>query len=160
MEYINLKKDNILRIGLRTAEGQETGECWEFDLEDIELPLRLQKLIDEHKKNAKYFETQLLIIDKKQDHKGKKLLSSKQEETVKAWREYYRKEIEVFDMFLGKDGCKKYLNGRNPYYTMFKDIEEAINSIMPLIKQRSVDIKDLIKSKYGGKSEDVLEEAE
>lgn len=157
MEFINLKKSNVLKIGIRTADGKETGEHWEFDLEDIELPLRLQTLIEEHKKNARYFENQLTIINKKQEHKGKKLLSSRQEETVKAWREYYHKEIEVFDMFLGKDGCKKYLNGRNPYYTMFKDIEEAINSIMPLIKQRSIDIKDLIKNKYGGKSEDVLE---
>ena len=38
--FIKLKKDSILRIGIKDANGVDTGEHFEFDLEDIEFPLR------------------------------------------------------------------------------------------------------------------------
>ena len=36
MESIQLKKDNILRIGIKEADGTDTGNVLEFDVEDIE----------------------------------------------------------------------------------------------------------------------------
>ena len=44
--YIQLNKDNILRLGIKTNDGKDTGEILEFDLEDIELPLRYQELLE------------------------------------------------------------------------------------------------------------------
>ena len=39
---IKLNKNNILRLKIETADGKDTGEYLEFDLEDIELLLRYQ----------------------------------------------------------------------------------------------------------------------
>lgn len=155
--FIQLKKSNILKIGLRDYEGNDIGEHWEFDMEDVELPLKLNMLLEEHKKNERNFKNQVIIINKRQDQKGRKLLSKNEEDKIKAWNDYVNKEIEVYNIFLGENGVQKFLNGRKPYYTMFNEIDEAIESIMPLIEKNSVDITEKIKSKYSSKKDDVLE---
>lgn len=146
--FIQLKKDNILKIGIKDADGNDTGNHLEFDLEDVELPLRLQKCDDLHRKNVITLKNELNILDKKQDKKGKKLLSWKEEEKTKLIQEYFNKEIECLDLFLGEGGTLKLLNGRNPYITMFEDISEIIKPILPLIESRTMDIKDKIKNLY------------
>ena len=45
-DFIQLKKDNILRIGIKDTEGNDTGEHLEFDLEDIEFPLKINECYD------------------------------------------------------------------------------------------------------------------
>lgn len=155
--FIQLKKDNILRIGIKTAEGKDTGEHLEFDLEDLELPLRLNQSGVEHKKNLQQLKMQVQIIEKKQDKKGKQMLSWKEEEKIKAYRDFYKKEMEALDLFLGEGGTLKLLNGRKPYYSMYEDIGEIIEPIMPLIEQRTQDITNTIKQKYENKQSDVIE---
>lgn len=152
-DFIQLKKDNILRIGIKDSEGKDTGNHLEFDLEDIELPLRLSECEERHKKNIDYLKKQFVIIDKKEDKKGKKLLSWKEEEKFKLLSEYYKKEMEALDLFLGEGGCKKLLNGRNPYYSMYDDINEMLEPILPKIQIRTEDIKNKIVSKYKINSE-------
>ena len=100
--YIQLNKDTILRLGIKDSEGNDTGNVLEFDLEDAELLLRYQELIEQDKKNRIWLNNQMLIISKKEDHKGKKLLSSNEEAQIKVANEFFQKEKEVFDMFLGK----------------------------------------------------------
>lgn len=155
--FIQLKKKNTLKIGLQDYEGNDIGKYWEFDLEDVELPLKLNTLLEEHKKNERDFKNQIIIINKKQDQKGKKLLSKNEEDRLKAWNNYVKKEMEVYNIFLGENGCEKFLNGRKPYYTMFSDLDEAIESIMPLIEKKSVSITDMIKNKYKTKRDDIIE---
>ena len=155
--FIQLKKDNILRIGIKTAEGKDTGEHLEFDLEDLELPLRLNQSGVEHKKNLQQLKMQVQIIEKKQDKKGKQMLSWKEEEKIKAYRDFYKKEMEALDLFLGEGGTLKLLNGRKPYYSMYEDIGEIIEPIMPLIEKRTQDITNTIKQKYENKKSDVIE---
>jgi hypothetical protein len=60
--FVQLKKDNILRIGIKTADGVDTGNHLEFDMEDIELPLRLNQCELEHKKNLQSLQAQLPTI--------------------------------------------------------------------------------------------------
>lgn len=155
--FIQLKKDNILRIGIKTAEGKDTGEHLEFDLEDLELPLRLNQSGVEHKKNLQQLKMQVQIIEKQQDKKGKQMLSWKEEEKIKAYRDFYKKEMKALDLFLGEGGTLKLLNGRKPYYSMYEDIGEIIEPIMPLIEQRTQDITNTIKQKYENKQSDVIE---
>lgn len=157
MESIQLKKDNILRIGIKEADGTDTGNVLEFDVEDIELPIRLQECIETHKRNIQDLRAQYIIIDKKQDKKGKKVMSANEEAKIKAMQEFYKKEIEALDMFLGKGGTNKLLNGRKPYFTMFDDINEYLEPIIPLIKERAGSIEEKIKAKYAKKESDVLE---
>lgn len=146
--FIQLKKDNILRIGIKDSDGNDTGEHLEFDLEDINLPLKLNECDEKHRKNLEFLRNQFIIIDKKEDKKGKKLLSWKEEEKLKVLQEFYKREIEALDLFLGDGGTKKMLNGRNPYYSMYEDISEILEPIMPKLKLRADDIAKKIKDKY------------
>lgn len=155
--YVQLKKDNIKRIGIKDAKGNDTGNYLEFDMEDVEYPLKLQECEELHKKNVSYVRNQFLIIDKKQDHKGRKILSSNQEEKIKILTEFYKREMNALDLFLGEGGTAKLLNGRKPYYSMYDDISEIIKPILPLLKQTSENIADKIKQKYSAKKDDVLE---
>ena len=156
-DFIQLKKDNILRIGIKDEKGVDTGEHLEFDLEDIELPLRLNECDAKHKKNLEFLRNQFLIIDKKEDKKGKFFLSRNEEEKLKVLQEFYKREMEALDLFLGKDGTKKLLNGRKPYYSMYEDISEMLEPIMPKLKLRADDVIHKIKEKYNNKKDNVLE---
>ena len=147
-DFIRLKKDNIVKIGIEDSEGNDTGQYLEFDLEDIELPLKYQECIEMHKKNAQFIKMQFVAIDKKQDIKGKKLLSKNEEEKIKILNEFYKREMEALDLFLGKDGTKKLLNGRRPYYSMYDDINEMLEPVMPILKKGFESIENKIKNKY------------
>ena len=149
--FIQLKKDNILRIGIKDTNGVDTGEHLEFDLEDIELPLKLNQCEAQHRKNLEFLKGQFVIIDKKEDKKGKFILSWKEEEKLKVLQEFYKREMEALDLFLGKNGTKKLLNGRNPYYSMYEDISEMLEPILPKLKLKSDDIANKIKEKYSNK---------
>jgi hypothetical protein len=151
-DFIQLKKDNILRIGIKDTEGNDTGEHLEFDLEDIEMPLKLNESEIKHKKNYEYLRNQFVIIDKKEDKKGKFMLSWREEEKVKALQEFYKREMEAMDLFLGEGATKKLLNGRKPYYSMYDDIMDIIEPIMPKLEVNADNIINKIKNKYSEKT--------
>lgn len=157
METIRLKKDNILKFAIQTADGEDTGNFLEFDIEDLELPIRLQECVEMHKKNINNLKTQYIIIDKRQDKKGKKIMSANEEAKIKELQNFYKKEIEALDLFLGKGGTEKLLNGRKPYLSMYDDINEYIAPIIPIIEEKAGNIKDKIKEKYSKKESDVIE---
>ena len=101
-----------------------------------------------------------IIIDKKEDHKGKKLFSSNEEAKIKATNEFYKKEAEIYDMFLGKDGVKKLLNGRKLTLARLDEIDEIIEkAILPKLQIKAEDIKKDIMAKYSNKAkrDDVIE---
>lgn len=151
------ESDLVLKI--RDSKGNETGEYLRFNLQDIELPIRWQNLIEEDKKNRTFLQNQFTIIDKKQDHKGKKLLSANEEAKIKALQEFYRKEIQIYNMFLGERGVEKLLNGREISWNTLEEIDEIINeSILPLLKINADNIKKNIMEKYSNaKRADVIE---
>ena len=157
--FIQLNRDNILRLGIRTADGEDTGNYLEFDLEDIELPLRLQSLTEEDKKNRQNLRNQIAIIDKRQDVKGKKIMSKNEEDRIKAMNDFFNKEVEVYNMFLGENGVNKLLNGRKLGWTSLQEIDEIINKqIAPYIEKNMTDITNKIKEKYSTTEEtEVLE---
>lgn len=156
---IRLKKnEDILKLRIIDEEGNDTGNYLEFNLEDIELPLRYQELVEKDKLNKQQLKNQLVIIEKKQDHKGKKLYSANEEAKIKAMVDFYKKEAEVYDMFLGKDGVKKLLNGRELSWNTLSEIDEIINSaILPKLQECGEKIKEKIMGKYKTKRDDVLE---
>lgn len=160
MENIQLKKsDSVLKFGILDEEGKETGEFITFDVEDIELPLKLAEAEEKHKANLRDIKVQLIIIDKKQDEKGDGILSKNEREKYNALKEFYKREEETLDLFLGEGGTKKLLNGRNPYYTMYDDINEMLKPILPKLTKTTDDVIKSIKTKYKleEKTEGVLE---
>lgn len=157
---IQFKRDNVLKLKLKNEMGEDTGEYLEFDLEDIELPLRYQQALEEHKKNYNSLKNQLLIISKKEDHSGKKLLSSNQEASLIALSEFYKKEIKIMDLFLGEGKTQMILDKvmrRKPYLTMFNDIMESIEEVSDLFNVGYSSIEDKIKEKYSKVEDNILE---
>lgn len=156
---IKLNKDNILRLKIVTDKGEETGEYLEFDLEDIELLLKYQELIEKDKKNREHLQNEIIIINKRQDVKGKKLLTKNEEDTLKAVNDFFNKEKEVYNMFLGERGVEKLLNGKKLGWTSLQEIDEIIEKqIAPYLDLNMKSITDKIKNKYGKvEQSDVLE---
>ena len=147
--FIQLSKGNVLTLKIKTAEGKETGEVLEFDLEDIELPLRYQELLEKDKKNKENLRNQFLIIDKRQDVKGKKLFSKNEEDKIKALNEFFKKEAEIYNMFLGERGVEKLLNGRKLGWTTLDEIDKIIKEqIEPHLNLTIDSITNKIKEKY------------
>ncbi len=147
--FIQLSKANVLTLKIRTVEGKETGEFLEFDLEDIELPLRYQDLLEKDKKNKENLRNQFLIIDKRQDVKGKKLFSKNEEDKIKALNEFFKKEAEIYNMFLGERGVEKLLNGRKLGWTTLDEIDKIIKEqIEPQLNLTMDSITNKIKEKY------------
>ena len=156
--FVQLNKSNLLRLGIKDENGKDTGEYLEFDLEDIELPLKYQDLLEQEKKNRQNLKNQLTIIEKRQDVKGKKLMSKNEEDKIKAINEFYKKEVDVLNGFLGDRGVEKLLNGRKIGWTTLEEIDEIVSKqIQPYLKDNMTSIEDKIKNKYGHKEEtDVL----
>lgn len=163
MDYIKIKeREDIFKLGIIDEKGNivkdEKGEevCLEFDLADIELPIRYNRCINEIKNAKRKLKSQFIIIDKKQDHKGKQLLSSNQEAKARAVQQFYKEAEIAMDLFLGQGGTRKYLNGRKPYWTMFEDLNEAIEPYIDKMQLSAKDMTNRIKNKYGLKESDVL----
>ena len=147
--YIQLNKSNVLKLGIKTADGKETGEYLEFDFEDLELPLRYQNLLEKDKKNKEWAKNQIRIIEKRQDVKGKKLFSKNQEDEIKFINEFFKKEVEIYNMFLGENGVQKLLNGRKLGWTTLDEIDELIEKyIIPHLEISQENIEKKIKEKY------------
>ena len=162
-DIIQLKKrKDILKLGLADEEGNVLKDndgnniFLEFDLGDIELPLKYNRCVNQIEEARKKLKTQFIIIDKKQDHKGRQLLSYNEEQKAKAVKQFYRDMEIAMDLFLGEGGTKKYLNGRNPYWEMWDDISEALEPHLDKMKLTITDMTDRIKSKYKVVENDVL----
>lgn len=146
---IKLNDDSVLRLKIQTSEGKDTGEFLEFQLDDIELPLKLQDLVEKDKKNKEHLRNQMLIIDKREDVKGKKLLSKNEEDKIRAINEFFIKEIEVYNMFLGPRGVEKLLNGRKFTWTTLQEIDDIIEKqITPHLDVSMENITEKVKEKY------------
>lgn len=163
MEYINLKeRKDILQLGFKDKDNNilkdENGnEVYiEFDLGDIELPLKYNKCINQIEQARRNLKAQFIIIDKKQDHRGKQLLSSNEVAKVNALKQFYKDMEMAMDIFLGKNGTRKFLNGKNPYFEMWEDISEAIEPYMNKMKLTIDDMETRIKEKYKVTESDVL----
>lgn len=159
--YIQLKEnEDILKLRIRDEKGKDTGEMLVFNLQDIDLPLRLQQMEEEDKKNRANLRNQFVIIDKKEDHKGKKLFSAKEEAKIKAMQEFYKKEIDIYNLFLGERGVQKLLNGRELSWNTLEEIDEIIEkAILPKLQINADSIKEKIAKKYSidVKKDDVIE---
>ena len=154
---IRLSKNNVLRLKITTDDGKDTGEYLEFDLEDIELSLRYQEMLERDKKNKDWLQKEFIIIDKRQDVKGKKLLSKNEEDKLKAISKFFNEEAEIYNMFLGDNGVQKLLNGRKLGWTSLAEIDEIIEKqILPYFEKQEKNIEDKIMQKYSLKNKEVL----
>ena len=91
----------------------------------------------------------MIIIDKREDVKGKKLLSKNEEDKIRALKDFFVKEVEVYNMFLGPKGVEKLLNGRKFTWTTLQEIDEIIEKqIAPYLDENMKNITEKVKEKY------------
>lgn len=155
MDYIQLKPSSVKKFGIRTADGIETGEYIEIDIEDLELPKKAEMCNKKHQENLRELNNKRIIIEKKQDHKDKgELYSDNEKALMEAVQEFYKKEEEALDEFIGEGATRKLLAGRKPYISMFDDINEYMEQIAPVLKEHQDSLIDKIKSKYSKQEED------
>lgn len=154
-DFIQLCESDTLKLKIKDVNGNYTGEMLEFDLEDIELLLRYQEMIEKDKKNHEWLRNQMLIIDRRQDVKGKKLLTKNEEDKLKVVRDFFNREIECYNMFLGDRGVEKLLNGRRIGWETLEEINTIIKEqIAPKLDLKMENITDKIKKKYSAKIKD------
>lgn len=146
---LNDNKD-VLKLWIKTKDGKETGEYLEFNLEDIELLDTLQKMNDETNKNYQWIKNQITIIEKKQDFKKKnKIMTNNEEMKYNAIKQYYKKQKDIFNMFLGENGVEKLLYGRKFDWETLEEINNIIkNQISPQLNITMDNITNKIKNKY------------
>ena len=152
--------EDIKRFYVYTKDGKKTGEHLDFDLEDIELIDKLDKIYNKILKNQQWIKNEMTVIDKKQDFKKKNSLMSNNEKLkYEAIKKYYNEQRNAFDMFLGENGVEKLLYGRKFEWGTLNEISEIIsNQIYPQLKISMKNITDKVKEKYKNKIEnDVLE---
>ena len=158
MEKISLKNENLEKFEIYDTEGNFTGNYLTFDLEDIELPLIYQDLLEKQEKNKTWYNEKMVILNKKQDTKTKNGFSTKQIESYKILKEFFEKEKEIYNMFLGENGVEKLLNGRKLGWTTLMEIDELIEKqILPKLNINMNNITNKIKNKYKLKEENTLE---
>lgn len=147
--YIQLKESDVLRIKIKASNGKDTGEFLEFQLDDIELPLKYQEMCERDKRNKEWAQKQMIIIDKREDVKGKKILSKNEEDKLKVLNEFFKKEIEIYNIFLGENGVQKLLNGSKFRWDSLDLIDEYIEKqILPYLDMDMNRISNKIKEKY------------
>ena len=164
-DYIKLKKRNVLKIGIKDENGNpklddKGNEVFlEFDLEDITTADRYNECLELNKKALSDLQKDIVIINKKQDAKGKGYLSKNEKAKIDAIKKYYKEVEKAMDLFLGEGGTEKIF-GKIRYLTMFDDLAEMLKPIMPKIKINAESIEKQIKEKYKVKDEDVLKDEE
>ena len=162
-EYIQLKKRNVLKIGIKDENNvsklDEFGnEIYiEFDLEDIEVPERYSKCTYLIQKATNTLQNELVIINKKQDAPGKGVMTQNEEAKMRVLKKYYKDVENAMDLFLGENGTNKIF-GETRYITMFEDLKEMLEPIMPKLKINLKSIEEKIKSKYKMQENDVLKD--
>lgn len=144
------ENEDVLKLWIKTKDGKETGEYLEFNLEDIELLDTLQKMKDETSKNYQWIKSQFVIIDKKQDFKKKnKIMTNNEEMKYNAIKQYYKKQKDIFNMFLGKNGVEKLLYGRKFDWETLEEVNNIIEKqISPQLNITMDNITNKIKNKY------------
>lgn len=151
MESLRIERKDIY-----TIEVNDKGETIEFDLADIELPFKCERAWAEVNKIAKDLQAQLVIISKQENTKQKdRLLTTKEEATLEAYRKAFREMRTAMDGFLGEGACQKIFGDRN-YLEMFNDLFDALKPHFEKMEITSHGIFERIKSKYGKKDDGVL----
>lgn len=156
---ISLDQDETLEFEVTDKDGNLTGDIIEFNMNDISLPLRYRDLLFKIKENRRNLKKEVIIIKKRQDVKTKgDPLSKNEVDLLKLNEEYMKKEIELYNEFLGKNGVQKLLCGRPVGWTTLDKIDLLISTkILPELDKHTKSLEDMIKNKYGmGKDETEL----
>jgi hypothetical protein len=135
MEKLRVEKDNVYKI-----EVNDKGECIEFDLLDIELPIKLINASEELKKQKEIYKEKIEKLKNENLNPAEDML--KQYEIDKEFCQTMR---NVLDSFLGENACQKIFGDTNRigmFDDFFTQLEPHLDKIIINVEQVK---KDLIE---------------
>ena len=152
---IQLEDKNTITFKIYDNKGNDTGETLEFNLDDVELPLRIQEIQERIKKSRINLNNQAKLIQSRPDKKGKKLMSANEEALMKLASDFFKEQAEIYNQFLGKDGVKKLLCGAPLGWTTLNKVDKIIEEkIMPELDASMENIMNEIKEIYKEANDD------
>lgn len=157
-DFIQIKEENVIRVKVKDKDNKDTGVVITFDLQDVSLPLKFNKMEALHRKNLSILRQKGVALDKQEDKKGKFLLSWKAEKKSEILEEHYKKEMEALDLLIGEGTTQKILNalGRNCYYNMFDDIVDSLTPILDKMENEADKLIKKVEEKYGVDSNELV----
>lgn len=155
MEKLQIKRNDIYRIPIIDIYGNDNGDYLEFDLQDISLPFRCMKSLEEYEKIKKYAKNQEIVIMKRDPKVKGKYMSKNSEDILKLWEKCFKDMRKAIDLFLGEGACEKIFKDKN-YINMYEDLNEALQPYLEEIGLTYEDTKKRITEKYSKKENDVI----
>lgn len=114
-----MKKINVQKNGIYKIQVNDSGDCIEFDVDDVGTQIKCYESIEKIEK-----------LENETKEKMQKLIDSKDNEINKKMayieNDMFKKMREIMDEFLGKDACQKIFGNRN-YYSMYNDLFEELS---------------------------------
>ena len=108
---IQYKDTDTLEFKILDSKGNETGETLKFNLNDVELPLKLQDIQEKIKKSRINLKNKATLIKSRPDKKGKKLMSANEEAMIQLVGDFFKEQAQIYNQVLGKNGVEKLLCG-------------------------------------------------
>lgn len=146
---IQYKDTDTLEFKILDSKGNETGETLKFNLNDVELPLKLQDIQEKIKKSRINLKNKATLIKSRPDKRGKKLMSANEEAMIQLIGDFFKEQAQIYNQFLGKNGVEKLLCGCPLGWTSLKKIDEIVEkTIMPELNTSMDKIMKEIKDIY------------
>lgn len=146
MESIRIEKDNTYKI-----EVNDKGEYIEFDLLDIELPMKCLNASKELSKQNNIHRQKIIAVEKQYKDNQELLFINKHNADM----EYCNKMRKIFDSFLGEGACEKIF-GKTNRIGMFDDLFEQLAPHFNKMQINIEKVKSKLIEKYSHKEQDVL----
>ena len=146
MEKLRINKDDVYRI-----EVNDNGDYIEFDLLDIELPMKVINLGKEIEKQTDFYNKKSIAIYKQYKDNQELLYINKNKCDV----DFCNKLRKEFDKLLGENACYKIFGDINRI-GMFDDLFEQL---MPHFEKMKIDIEkaqDKLLEKYKIENKDTI----
>ena len=155
---ISIDRDDTIEFEITDKDGNLTGDYLSFNMNDISLPLKYRDMVFKDKENRSNYKKDLFIINKKQDVKTDGDPLTKNElEALKLSEEYLKKEVEIYNIFLGENGVQKLLCGKPIGWDTLDKLDDLIkNKIYPELVKNAKSIEDMVKNKYKEETEEEL----
>lgn len=146
MEKIRINKDDTYKI-----EVNDNGEYIEFDLLDIELPMKCLNASKELKKQTDFYNKKVIAINKQYADNQELLFINKN----KVDMEFCKRMRTVFDSFLGEGACQKIFGNTNRI-GMFDELFEQLAPHFEKMQINIDKIKDKLIERYSHKDKGII----
>lgn len=142
MDKIKINKEDVYRVEVND------GDYIEFDLLDIELPMRIYNLSKELTKQTDFYNKKIKSVEAEYKNNPTELFINKS----KVDSDFCNKLRSEFDKVLGEGACYKIFGNTNRI-GMFDALFEQLEPIFEHIEEESIKIKDRLIKRYSDEKE-------